>query len=135
MVVKVVQLMSYNLFSTYQFYLLFFKVFILVEENHIKKSHTSCLHEHNYMFNQIKPNLDMKFLCRLDNPIQKKSCQNKISHHCVCGLLFIVNLISSGIHRMNVTFYVQGILILCEFHQCEFDYCGFSKLSSHICLM
>ena len=79
----------------------------LLEKNHIKESNTSCLHEHNYKFNQTKPNLDMRFLCRLDNPIQKKSCQNKISHHCVCGLLFIVNLISSRIHRMNVTFYVS----------------------------
>ena len=24
-------------------------------KNHIKESHTSCLHEHNYIFNQTKP--------------------------------------------------------------------------------
>ena len=104
--VKVVQLMAYNLFSIS--FICYFSHFLhLLEKNHIKGSNTSCLHEHNYKFNQTKPNLDMKFLCRLDNPIQKKSCQNKISHHCVCGLLFIVNLISSRIHRMNVTFYVS----------------------------
>ena len=62
-----------------------------------------------YIFNQIKPNLDMRFLCRLDNPIQKNLVKIKFPIIVSAGCYLLWTWYQVGSIQCDILSNVQDI--------------------------